>query len=58
MRHSDNDNLSLAGTIEYIERESLKNELARSVFGKGVAGRSLRDPDDGIVNSVSECCGA
>jgi len=49
--------LTLAGAIEYVERESLQNELAGSVLGHGITSRSFYDLVDGIVNSMCEGCG-
>jgi len=48
--------LTLAGAIEYVERESLQNELAGSVLGHRITIRSFYDLGNGIINRVGECC--
>jgi hypothetical protein len=58
MCYGNNDDPGLAGAIEYVERESLQNELVGSVLGQRVASRSFHDSGDGIINGVGECCGA
>jgi hypothetical protein len=50
MCHGNNDDLGLAGAIEYVERESLKNKLAGSVVGQRILRGSFDDSGDGIVN--------
>jgi hypothetical protein len=58
MCQRNNHNLGLAGAVEYVEGESFKNDLARSIPSRWVASRSFRDPGDGIINGTRECCGA
>lgn len=57
MCHGYDHYLTLAGAIEYVERESLQNELAGSVLGHRITVRSFYDLGDGIVNGVCEGCG-
>ncbi len=54
--YGNNDDLCLVLSVEYIERESLENELAGSVLGHGITSRSFYDLGDGIVNSMCEGC--
>lgn len=54
MCHGNNDDLRLVGPVEYVERESLKNEFPGAVLGQGIARRSFRDLEDCIVNRVCE----
>jgi hypothetical protein len=57
MYHGNNDYPNLVGSVEYVEWQSLKNDLTGSVIGHGKDRRSIGDPRDGIVNSVYEGCG-
>lgn len=57
VRQRNDHYLGVGRAVEYAEWESLKDELARSVFGCRIARRSVPDSGHGLVNGVSECCG-
>jgi hypothetical protein len=58
MSHGDNHDLLFAGTVEDVERESLKDQLTCSVISYWIARGSFRNSQHGIIEGVSKSGGA